>query len=171
MKFSAAMTVTLALTSSVHAEPFRDATTGFGIGPLPTGFEVRPYPQPDGAAFEISSPAGRTGHCMATFVTRPAVARPPSGDHAVRAALVAAARLSLRGDSFSKVRGIRQLGAPGITFTFDMGKHTLSHLRFLWAAFESAKGRTTVSCFTFVERFKQQRPDFETIVRAVMIPR
>lgn len=174
MRWLLVLSMSLLLASSAVAGTRRDKGTGFGVAPLPGAFTVKPYPQPDGAAFSITGRKRGFGSCLATFIRRPpAQSSTAEADRPTRANLIEAAHAGLQSDfRMGEVHDIQQEGSAGITFTVDWDNRSASDdPRFMWALFETAKGRAALRCFTSTARFEQARPDFETILRALIIPK
>lgn len=174
MRWLLALAMSVLLASSAAAGARKDKSTGFGLAPLPEAFRVKPYPQPDGAGFSITGRTEGFGSCLATFIRRPpAQSGAAGGGRPIHASLIEAAHTALQsGYRMGEVRDIQQGDAAGITFTFGwIHRSAPDDPRFMWALFETARGRATLRCYTSVARFDQTRPDFETIMRALIIPK
>ncbi|PRH87314.1 hypothetical protein C5L14_11845 [Labrys okinawensis] len=170
MKMLVTLLLSLLLMAAAWAGPVRDGKTGLGVGDLSWEFTVTRASKPDGAAFEISRAAWGIGNCKVAFT---AVAR--GGKAAAqpgRAGLLQAAQQELNGNfRMGSVRNISQQGVAGITFTADFVSEFPGKPRHLWTVFETAKGRTAISCYALGSRFDRWRPDFETVTKAVVIPK
>lgn len=171
MKAPVVSLMCLLLVTGARATPVSDRTTGLGVGELPWEFTVRRADRDGRVTFEIARNAWGLGTCRASFTPGAAGAKALQGQP-VRARLLRAAELELNGNfRMGQVSDVSQQGVAGIAFTADFADEFPGNPRHLWTIFETAKGRTAISCYTRATRFERWRPDFETVVKAVVIPR